>query len=72
VQIEIYRRMTRQERLQIAFRLKRLARETAASGIRSRHPDHTEDQVRFALFRLLLGDDELTRRVSPDQPLVAP
>jgi hypothetical protein len=71
-QTEIYRRMTGEERLQIVFRLNHLARATAASGIRSRHPDYTEDQVRLALFRLLLGDDELTRRVWPDQPLVAP
>jgi len=71
-QIEIYRRMTGQERLQVVFRLNHLARATAASGIRSRHPDCTEDQVRLALFRLLLGDDELTRRVWPGQPLVAP
>lgn len=71
-QVEMYRRMTGQDRLQIAFRLNQLARATAVAGIRSRHPSYTDDQVRLALFRLLMNDDDLVRQVWPDQPLVDP
>jgi len=70
-QTDAYRRMSGAERTQVMFRLNQIARETAAAGIRSRHPDYTEERVRFALFRLLLGD-ELTRKVWPDRALVDP
>lgn len=70
-QTEAYRRMSGQERTQVMFRLNQLARQTAEAGIRARHPDYSEDRVRYALFRLLLGDD-LTRKVWPDRALVDP
>jgi hypothetical protein len=70
-QIEAYRRMSGQERTAVTFRLNELARETAMAGIRARHPDYGEEQVRFALFRLTLGD-ELTRAVWPGRDLVDP
>jgi len=70
-QIEAYRRMGGTGRVAVTFRLNQLAREMAAAGIRSRHPNYTEEDVRFALHRLLLGD-RLTRAVWPDRPLVDP
>ena len=70
-QIESYRRMTGKERTAVAFRLNELARETALAGIRARHPEYGEEQARFALFRLILGD-ELTRAVWPGRDLVDP
>lgn len=70
-QNEAYRRMSGQERTAVVFRLNQFARETAAAGIRSRHPGYSEEQVRFALFRLLLGD-QVTRQVWPDRDLVDP
>lgn len=71
-QTEVYRRMSGAERTQVVFRLNQMARDTSAAGIRARHPDYSADQVRFALFRLLLGDDELTKKVWPDHALVDP
>jgi hypothetical protein len=47
------------------------ARQIARAGIRSRHPEYSEDELRFALFRLLLGD-ALFERTWPDAPLLAP
>ncbi len=70
-QTEAYRRMSGEERTEVVFRLNKIARETAAAGIRSRHPNYSEERVRFALFRLLLGD-KLTRRVWPGRALVDP
>jgi hypothetical protein len=70
-QIEAYRRMGGRERTAVLFRLNQLAREAAAAGIRSRHPAYTEEQVRYALFRLLLGE-ELARKVWPDRELLDP
>jgi hypothetical protein len=40
-------------------------------GIRRRHPEYTDEQVRMALLRLLHGD-ELLRTVWPDRALVQP
>ena len=57
-QIEIYRRMTGQQRLQIAFELADLCRELARCGVLSQHPDWTDEQVEHEVvrrFRLAAG-----------------
>jgi hypothetical protein len=70
-QTEAYRRMGGSERLAVTFRLNEWARRASEAGIRSRHPDYSEEQVRMALRRLWLGD-ELTRQAWPDRELVEP
>jgi hypothetical protein len=70
-QMQAYRRMGPEVRVRIGFRMSEDVREIAAQGIRSRHSEYTERQVRVALFRLLYGD-ELTRAVWPAEALVAP
>jgi len=70
-QTEAYRRMGGKQRTAVMFRLNQMAREAAAAGIRSRHPEYSDEQVRHALFRLMLGD-ELARAVWPDRKLVEP
>lgn len=71
VQDAAYRRMTGRERTATMFGLNRFAREVAAAGIRSRHPEYSADEAHRALFRLLYGD-ALTQEVWPRHPLVAP
>jgi hypothetical protein len=71
VQIEAYRRMGGPGRLAVVFRLNELVRDTAKSGIRSRHPEYDEEQVHLAYARLVLGD-ELVREVWPGRSLVQP
>ena len=71
VQTAALRRMGGQGRSAVVFRLNQLVRDVAAAGIRSRHPDYTEDEVQSALRRLLLGD-ETTRKVWPHRELVDP
>jgi hypothetical protein len=44
-QIERYRAMTGEERLEIALQLHRFACETTRDGIRHQHPDATSDEV---------------------------
>jgi hypothetical protein len=71
IQIAAYRRMGGPARSAIAFRLTALARQATESGIRARHPEYDEHQVRRALLRLRYGDDA-ARCVWPGQDLVAP
>jgi hypothetical protein len=52
MQIEAYRRMTPQERLQISFRLYELTRTLVRQGVLHQHPDWTAKQV----------DEEVLRR----------
>ena len=70
-QLSLLRRMDGSRRAGLAFRLTRLAREASRAGIRARHPEYGEKEVRRAFFRLLHGDS-ITRRVWPDQELLAP
>ena len=57
-QIECYRRMTPQQRLQVAFDLYELTRTLSAQGLRYQHPDWSEQQVSEEVnrrFRLAAG-----------------
>jgi len=70
-QLEFLRRMDGSRRAALAFRLTCLAREASRAGIRVRHPEYAEDEVRRAFFRLLHGDST-TRSVWPGRELVDP
>ena len=71
IQLEIYRRMTGSDRLKLAMDMSDRTRATTLAGIRARHPEYSEEQARYALFRLLHGD-EVFRRAWPEAPLLAP
>jgi len=64
IQNATYQRMAPEQRLAQAFQMTAAARALSAAGIRQRHPDYTDRQVKVALIRLTLGD-ELFRRVYP-------
>jgi hypothetical protein len=64
VQFEICRRMTPERRFEMACEMSDSLRRLATEGVRHRHPEYTEDQVRLASNRLWLGD-ELFRQVFP-------
>jgi len=70
-QRDVYRRIGGRGRLDIMFGLNATVRRLAMSGIRARHPDYTDAQVRHAHARLLLGDS-LARAVWPEHELVDP
>ncbi len=50
-QLEIYRRMTGTQRVQIGCELYDLAREVVRSGVRHQHPEWNDDQVRQEVIR---------------------
>lgn len=56
VLLDVYRRMSPERRFELACAMSNSLRELAACGVRHRHPDYTEDQVRLAVARLMLGD----------------
>jgi hypothetical protein len=70
-QLAVYARMRPARRVELAFSMSDLAREVAADGIRSRHPEYDEAFVRHALLRMLLGD-ALFRAAWPSAPLLEP
>jgi len=65
VQMEIYRRMTPQRRSELAAELSDNMRRVAAEGVRKRHPEYSEEEIRLAVIRLSIGE-ELFREAYPD------
>ena len=61
VQIEIFRRMEPEKRLQSAALLSATCRTLLAKGIRKRHPNYDEEQVRLAVIRCILPEDLFLR-----------
>jgi hypothetical protein len=56
VQIDIFRKMSPEKRLENAVSLAQSARKLMAEGIRARHPEYSEQEVRLASIRLTLGE----------------
>ena len=51
MQVEAYRRMTPQERLQISFRLYELTRTLVRQGVKHQHPEWNAQQVEEEVSR---------------------
>lgn len=56
VQIQALRKMGPEGRLRLMFTASANLREICASGVRMRHPDYTEEQIRLAVTRLVVGE----------------
>jgi len=56
VQFSIWRKIGFAGRAQMTVRLCDALRATVEAGVRHRHPEYTDDQVRLAAVRLALGD----------------
>jgi len=54
-QIEIYRKMSPQKKLEIAFGLYNVAKELKAAGLRMIHADWTEGQIKKEVTRIFLN-----------------
>ena len=63
VQFEVYRRMSGEQRLMLAFEMSAFARELARAGIRRSHPDWAEAQIARELLRLAFLPAELPARL---------
>jgi hypothetical protein len=64
VQLGIIRRMHPGKRLELALQMSDTLHRVVASGVRSRHPDYTQEQLRLAVLRLVLGE-KLFREACP-------
>jgi hypothetical protein len=64
-QIEILSRMGPEGRLRAAMELSRISRNLLLEGVRKRHPDYSERQVRLETIRLILPE-ELFRAAYPN------
>ena len=66
VQAAVWRRLGMEKRLRLALEMIENARSLAESGVRWRHPEYSEHEVRLAAIRLRLGED-LFRKAYPGQ-----
>ena len=57
VQAAIWRRMTSEQRSELAAQMSEDARSITLDAIRARHPEYDAEQVKRALVRLLYGDE---------------
>lgn len=71
VQRRVLRSMSTARKARLIGELCDTARSLSMVGIRSRHPAYSEQEVRWALWRMLHGD-ELFRRAWPHAPLLPP
>jgi hypothetical protein len=69
--MRLYRAMTASERGELALRMSDDIRRIAAEGIRQRHPEYSEHEVRRALLALLYGADAAAK-VWPRLPVPRP
>jgi len=65
VQLAAWRRMSGAERAALACEISDNTRRIAAEGVRARHPEYTDEQVRLAVIRLTIGE-ELFRQAYPN------
>ena len=64
-QVEIFRRMGPEKRLQAGIDLAQTCRKLLETGVRRRHPEYDANQVKLAVMRLQLGE-ELFLKVCPE------
>jgi len=57
IQLNVLRQMKPEQRLQIAIDLAHTSRKLLMEGVRMRHPDYSEDQIRLAAIRLILKEN---------------
>jgi hypothetical protein len=71
IQVRLYRAMAPEQRSELALRMSDDVRRIAAEGIKQRHPDYSDRDVRRALVGLLYGSDAATK-IWPGEPVPSP
>lgn len=61
LQLAIYARMSPERKLAVVEDANRTARLLTLSGLRKRHPEADEDEIRLRLFHLVLGEELATK-----------
>ena len=57
VQMQVYRRMTMEQRLKQGFGMFSFMRQVCSAGIRVQHPEYTDEQVKYEVIRRNLGTE---------------
>ncbi len=57
VQIEILRKMGPEQRLKVSLELTGYLKKLLEEGVKSRHPEYSEQEVKLAVIRILLGNE---------------
>jgi hypothetical protein len=65
VQMEIYRRMPRWRKIELVGEANETARQLALSGLQTRHPEPSPEEIQRRLFGLLLGQELATEVYGP-------
>lgn len=55
-QFEILRRLGPEVRLKMAFEMSDNLRRIVEAGVRGRHPDYNEQQIKQGVLRLMIGE----------------
>ncbi len=71
IQTEILRKVKPEQRLKIALELSETSKKLLEEGVRSRHPEYTEQKIKLAVIRILLGE-ELFISVYPEAKGIKP
>jgi len=71
IQIEFFKKMSSNRKWKIIINFIELQRKLILLGIKSRHPEYSDEEVEYAFKRLLLGD-ELFKKVYPNGKIVDP
>lgn len=54
IQVEIYRKMSPQKKLEIAIQLNQSARKLKAAWLRQKHPDWSEEKIQETVKKIFL------------------
>lgn len=65
VQLEIYRRMTAEEKIQLVWQANEESRVLALAGLRLRYPTAGKEELQRRLKGLLLGEELATKVYGP-------
>ncbi len=60
-QLAAYRRMSPAARLRVGLELTETSRRLLRHGVRVRHPEYSDEELRLAVIRLWLGNEEFRR-----------
>ncbi|MGH7269601.1 MAG: hypothetical protein ACREJ3_04145 [Polyangiaceae bacterium] len=71
LQVRLYRSMTDEQRSELALRMSDDLRQIAVEGIRKRHPEYSDTEVKRALVALFYGADAVGN-VWPGSPVPPP
>ncbi|HXI03702.1 MAG TPA: hypothetical protein VNI57_11050 [Candidatus Saccharimonadales bacterium] len=69
LQVELWRRMSPQEKLRLASRMTQAAREFCLAGIRHRHPEASEEELKLRFAWITLGP-ELAAKAYPEAAIL--